>query len=488
MIEITINNIYARVAKKVATKEEINALHQILSVKVQGYYFSRAFKMNLWDGQKHFFNRLTCQFYAGLLGFVSSQLQERGIPFSVVDNRVRPASQNNGLNLLGIELRDYQHRMISEALAAGRGIIAGATNSGKTECAAGIIQVLGLPALFLTHRITLLRQTHKRFETRLGRPIGLLQGQNRDLRDINIMTVPTLHKRLKAEDPEIIKLLKETPVVIIDECHRASAKTFELCLKASGAFFRFGLSATPFLRDDISNMSVRGLLGDTVSAVSNDEMIKWGFSAEPTVYLLPVYVPDFTSKGKKGTPYEQVYDEAIILNNYRNELVAKSAKHFLDKNKSVFIIVWRVSPPTDHGGEIGKFLKQYGIEYEYISGKTNAEWNDRVLKDFKDKKLKCVISSSISDEGLDIPAMDVLIVTPGDKSVLKAIQRVGRSLRKKVDVPNVVTIVDFVDFTHRHLLGHSRERCSVYVREKFKIYEVLTPDWEKIEERHLAVG
>jgi superfamily II DNA or RNA helicase len=227
-------------------------------------------------------------------------------------------------------------------------------------------------------------------------------------------------------------------------------------------------------------MLVRGLLGDAVTTVSNQELINAGISAEPTVYLLPVYVPDFCSKGKKGAPYEVVYDQAIVFNNYRNELIAKSAKHFLDKGKSVFTIVWRI----DHGHEVERWMRQYGIECEFISGEgSTAQRNQQVLKSFKEKKLKCVISSLISDEGLDIPAMDILIIAPGDRSPLKVIQRVGRGLRKKVGVPNVVTIVDFVDFTHRHLLNHARDRCTVYVKEKIKIYEVLTPDWTQIEKR-----
>jgi len=479
LIEIQVNNLHSRIDKKKASKEEINFVHSILSVQVPGAYFSKMYKMHLWDGKKHFFNRLTCQFYTGLVPFIVAGLQAKGIPAVVNDLRVKPEPKIHALELHGISLRNYQERMIQEALAAGRGVIAGATNSGKTECAAGIIQILGLPALFLTHRIGLLEQTHERFELRLNRPIGWLGAGVRDLKDINIISVPTLHKRLADEDEEIVKLVKETPVVIIDECHRSSARTFEECLKLSGAYYRFGLSATPFHRDDVSNLLVRGLLGDTVTAVSNTEMIEWGFSAKPTVYLIPVYVPDFTVRGKKGAPYETIYDEAIVFNNYRNEAVAKSAKHFLDKGKSVFVMVWRI----DHGTEIERWMHQYGIETTFISGQTPAKHNTQILKQFKQKEIKCVISSSISDEGIDVPAMDVLIICPGDKSPLKTIQRVGRSLRKKVDVPNVVTVIDFVDFTHRHLLNHARERCSVYVKEKFKIYEVTTPDWDKIEEK-----
>jgi superfamily II DNA or RNA helicase len=71
----------------------------------------------------------------------------------------------------------------------------------------------------------------------------------------------------------------------------------------------------------------------------------------------------------------------------------------------------------------------------------------------------------------------------GNKSVLKTIQRVGRGLRKKDTGENVVTVIDFIDRTSDYLYRHSVSRCSVYVKMKIKIYEVLDRTWTTTVER-----
>jgi superfamily II DNA or RNA helicase len=469
MIELHIKNLYTKVDKKKATQEELNTLSKLLSVKVPGHYFSKAYRMGHWDGLKKFFNKLTGQFYTGLIGYVKEHLSN--IEFSEIDERVKPLHQTNELSLNGIEFRPYQISAVREAIKIGRGIVAAPPNSGKTEVAAGIIQSLGLPANFLTHRLNLLFQTKERFEKRLGIEVGLIGKGKFLLKDVNILSVASLHRQL---DEHIIQnLLKNTPIIIVDECHHTSSATFEKCLKESGAYWRIGLSATPLLRDDISNMMVRGLTGDAITVVTNEQLIEWGISASPSVYLFEIAQPKFLPH----TPYIKVYDESIVGNPYRNGLIIMSAKKFVDAGKSVFIMVFRIK----HGQILNEMLNDQGVASEFISGEgSTAERNLQMLKLFSDKKLPCIVSTSISDEGLDIPAMDVLIIGVGDRSALKVVQRVGRGLRKKLSGSNVVTIIDFMDINNPFLKKHSLSRLATYDQMGMKLYEVRDSDWNKI--------
>ena len=170
MFEFHVGNLYTRLNKKKATVEELKLLHKQLSVKVPGHYFSSHFKRGLWDGYRRFFNLLTSTLYTGLLHYAIRKLSEAGVDVEteckIVDEREKVEHQNNPISLDGIELRDYQEVMINEAVKKERGIISAPPNAGKTEVACGIVQVLGLPANFFTHRLTLLRQTKERFEKR----------------------------------------------------------------------------------------------------------------------------------------------------------------------------------------------------------------------------------------------------------------------------------------------------------------------------------
>lgn len=469
MFEIRINNLYSYVNRKKLEEGEADAISELLAAKVPGYWFSPKYKKGLWDGTVKFYHRGTGAFYTGLLGYVKANLNQ--FEFVEIDERKVIPHQNNSINLKGIELRDYQKQTILQAVEKGRGIIASPTNSGKTEVACGIIQVLGLPANLITHRRRLLWQTKKRFEERLGIEIGVVGDQVQDIKDINILSIQTIAKRLKDEDPIITNLLKNTPVVISDECHRITAVTWEKCLKAcKTACYRYGLSATPLMRGELNNMKVLGLTGDEIVTVTDQELTEWGFSAYPSVYLKEIKEPKFP----RNFPYDRIYEEGVIFNSYRNKFIAETAKHWIGIGKTVFIIVFRIS----HGEEVTKWVKETGIETEFISGKSKT--NDDVLDRFSDRKLSCVVSSTISDEGLDLPAIDVLIIAVEDESALKVVQRVGRGRRKKLIGENVLIVVDFIHTNNKALKKHGEARLEQYVKMGMELYEVCDENWKNI--------
>jgi superfamily II DNA or RNA helicase len=469
MIEFEVSNLYTHVK---APREELRVLHELLAIKVPSYYFSKRYRIGQWDGKRKFFNLLTKTFYTGLTRFVTEELEKQNIRWSLVDKRVRPPNQNNPLILNGITLRPYQSMAVDLAVSATRGIIASPTNSGKTEIACGIIKVLGLPANFLTHRLALLHQTKERFEQRLGIEVGIVGGGERDIKDVNLLSVQTIQRKL--DDPEIKELLARTPIVFSDECHRISGKTWEKTLQKCGAYFRYGLSATALLRDDISNMIVLGLLGNEITTVTPQELIAYGFSAVPTVYLFDIAGPTIS----KHNSFDIAYDQGIVNHTYRNSLIVSTAKRFVGLGKSVFIMVNRIA----HGNLLKEMLQAVEINAPFISGEEDQAWTGEVLKAFDNKRIPCVVSSSISDEGIDVPGMDVLILGVGNKSAVKTIQRVGRSVRKKKVGENVVTIVDFMDRHNFYLKNHSIARCKVYLSLDIKLYEVMDVDWKVITE------
>jgi superfamily II DNA or RNA helicase len=169
----------------------------------------------------------------------------------------------------------------------------------------------------------------------------------------------------------------------------------------------------------------------------------------------------------------------IVNNSVRNTFIVDSAIHFLNLNKSIFIIINRIA----HGELLRELFKKVGYSVPFISGQENPEYIYSTLKDFENKNLKCIVSSSISDEGLSLPAIDVLILGVGNKSALKTIQRVGRGLRKKLVGENSVTIIDFIDRGSKYLYKHSVERCRVYIKLGIDIYEVLDSTWTRVEKR-----
>ena len=106
-------------------------------------------------------------FLTGLLPIVLKGLASQCHDVKVLDQRRPPHSVPPPVHpsLDGIELREYQIRAASNFLKTGRGVTQIATGGGKTECAI-VPKALGLPPLFLTHRVNLLWQTAERFAKR----------------------------------------------------------------------------------------------------------------------------------------------------------------------------------------------------------------------------------------------------------------------------------------------------------------------------------
>jgi superfamily II DNA or RNA helicase len=76
--------------------------------------------------------------------------------------------------------------------------------------------------------------------------------------------------------------------------------------------------------------------------------------------------------------------------------------------------------------------------------------------------------NTVADEGVDIPALGSAIMAGGGKSLIKSLQRVGRTLRPYPSAENdekkEAIIVDFYDRL-RYLTGHSKKRMKIYESE-----------------------
>ena len=108
-----------------------------------------------------------------------------------------------------------------------------------------------------------------------------------------------------------------------------------------------------------------------------------------------------------------------------------------------------------------------GIRCAFIHGSSDWQKRSGSLEEFKKGELDVLISSAILDEGIDMPDVDAIIVASGGNSPIKALQRVGRGLRK--GRTGEVTVVDFGDAGHPMLLKHSLARMQSYLDAGYEV-------------------
>jgi superfamily II DNA or RNA helicase len=473
--------------------EALQSAREFLTIPAPGAAHTKAYKMHRWDGRIRFIR--SGSFLAGLAWKVGEHLEKNGWTVELHSMYANStAAHPNDIRdcLKGVTLRDYQIETVQHALKAGRAAIQCPTGAGKTEIGAAIVKLINRPALWIVHRKELLHQTHERLVERLG--IGFSAVTKVGAGDYcpGFVTVGMVQTLGNLEPNDAV--FEHAEVLIIDEVHHLAAKSW---LEAAGrcvkAPWRFGLSGTIITGHDIRDYELIGATGPLYVTAGTMELVREGYLAAPNIQMLdvgrrhyPTYervrelvLPDWRRDPRRlaklgGALYRMAYELGIIENSARNLATVKVAAAHAHRGEKVLVLCMRLA----HGKKLLN-LAMSAVDTaklpEWISGEEEDDDIRRaVLERFRGTEGGAVlIASTIFDEGLDIPQIDVLIVAGAGESYVKAIQRVGRALRPRKDKSEVL-IYDFLDGADPHhpkdyLAKHTKSRIEDYKGQGFSV-------------------
>lgn len=495
-----------------AHPEAIKLVRQALTVDVPGAQHTPAYRAHRWDGKQCFLRKGANVFSAGLSDRVEKLLKEAN--FSVQRNYgpsvcQHPDDIRNCLK--GITLRDYQIETVINALLATRLAIQCPTGSGKTEIGAAIIQRLERPTLWLVHRKELLHQTAERLVTRLGDPklVGKYGAGLSDLKTVTVGMVQSL-KNIPIAD----RFWALWEVLIVDEVHHLSADTwYTLVNRLEGAYYRFGLSGTIVTGNPLRDLKLEGATGPVYVSRTTMELAESGYLAKPLIMLLdigrmsyPSYeeirqavCPQWREDPRQlsklgGKLFGYAQRKGIVENIARTEAIVKSATRYAKTGQKILVLCSRLAHGRRILQEIDKVRFDKGVRKFrcwWLHGEEHDSIRQRVLKEFREENSGAIlIASTIFDEGVDIPEIDILVLGGGGESYIKSIQRIGRALRKRPDKDHVL-IFDFLDGrdpTHKkdYLANHTKARVQDYKAQGFEvrrgIFDSLGAlNWEKMK-------
>lgn len=426
-------------------------IHEATQARPSGYQFMPRYRSGMWDG----YIRLTkgSKFPTGLLSLVIDNLRAQDIYQIETLHYTTPDRSFDVITpemFAGIMLRPYQIGAARTLLAFGRGIAKMATNSGKTEIMAAMAKAFNGKVIVLTTKKDLLHQTATRLENRLQEQTGIIGDGCWEPKRVTVATIQTLVRYLGRMRSE----LGDLDVVMYDECHHESSKTSQEVMLSLDAPCRYGFSGTPLVNDKLSDLILIGATGPVLVEVTNAQLIKQGISAEPLVEMYSVEGNGVLF----DTTWSDAYSELIVKYTQRNQLLAKVVKR--KRARSTLILVERI--------EHGKLLQQALPGSTFVNGGSPMEQRKAILDELRKGLGAIVIATPIFDEGIDVPAVSLLVLAGGGKSPKNLLQRLGRGMRRKAD-DNFLHVVDFVDDTNKHLLQHSLERARVYEQEGFRV-------------------
>ena len=480
--------------------EHILALDKHLSFYVQGAEHTAAFKGYLnrdgdwvkWDGFKKLLTP-TLQFATGLIDRVKDFYAAAGKQIEVVDKRT-PKSKGvernilNNLQKIGKPPYPYQTEILDVIDKNDRGIIKVATGGGKSLIAALIAAKLGKKTIIYVIGKDLLYQFHDFFTQCFDEPIGIIGDGQCVIHDINIASIWMVGQAigmkkndilLDSEDEEesvskskyvdILKMMKEARVHIIDECHMSACETIQQIFKHSTIEHIYGLSGSPW-RDDGADLLIESILGRYIVNIPASRLINEGYLAKALIRFR--VVPPYPYELEKH--YQSIYKKYVVENDVRNGLVLDAAKTLVAKGYQTLVLFSSIK----HGDILYETFQQH-MRCAILNGSNSKEERERVKKDLEAHKIDCVLASKIFDIGVDIPSLSGLVIACGGKSTVKALQRVGRVIRRYPGKKFAV-VIDFADQA-TYLDNHSRIRYKIYTSEEG--FDVTWPIEEKKKRR-----
>jgi len=400
------------------------------------YEYMSAYINGDWDGRIRLFNKGHFP-----IGFIHDVIKTIS-PYCEVEikdyRKLGPDISVGGPNYV---LRDYQQDILEKCIQYKNSSVQLATGGGKTLLAAEFIRRIAKKSLFIVPSTEILWQTNKVLNEALEVPVGIVGDNKSDIKDITVGTWQSLYK------DEYSDYLGSIDVVVVDECQHIGANILKQILSNCPATYRLGMSGTLF-REDGADLELVAATGPKVAEISYSYLIKHNYLVPAKIKI--IRIPE--KRYSQEYSYNLVYEDYVIRNKDRNEEIANTAKQLISSGRKVLIFTSRI----EHG-----FILQNMIGCDFVY----SDNPDRrtIIDMYTSNKTKCLISTSLLQEGIDIPPIDALILAGPQKSLVATIQKIGRALRPYNGKKDCI-IIDFQD-NAKYLSSHFKLRLNYYRRE-----------------------
>ena len=272
---------------------------------------------------------------------------------------------------------------------------------------------------------------------------------------------------------QVRSLIQNCKALIIDEAHLAVEVTEELGKNAVNAFYKLGLSATPW-RTDNQEIRIEGTLGQKIIDVSASDLIERGFLVPPKIFMCKV------NESHVANTYAEVYTKNIVHNWERNYRIKQFSEGFKAEGRATLILVER----REHGDLLESMIEDSvfvpgGDKGDVDPTAEEKNYRRRMLNAVENNEI-ILIATQWANVGVDAPRISCLILAGSNQSTVTTYQQAGRVLRcvgknledsKANGKPDAI-IVDF-SCEHKNLKAHSNMRKRVYKNERaWEFYEL----------------
>jgi len=331
-----------------------------------------------------------------------------------------------------IKLHYYQREAVDALKAAyARGVkrpaIVHATGAGKSvalsKLASEHLRERGGRVLALAHRVELIENNAREIEdVDPSLNVGVVKGNRNETRaDVVSASVQTLAGERRRQ------MVAEVSLVIIDECHRAAAKSYidvlrhYGCYDSQGGALAAGFTATMVRGDDKA-------LGDVWQEIVHTKdiasLVQEGFLVRPRGLRVRVKDLDLSKVKKSGGDYQADSLGEALEQSLAPEAIAKAMREHAPDRKTVLFA------PTVHSAQvICEALGKEGFTACVVHAGTPDAERRQVAEDSRLGKVQIVCNALLYTEGTNWPWLSCVVIARPTRSKGTFVQMAGRGLR-----------------------------------------------------------
>lgn len=358
------------------------------------------------------------------------------------------------------EPHDVQ-RAALDKLAATRadgktaGLVVLATGLGKTYLSAFDFKAMGgRRALFIAHREEILEQARQAWArvfsdlvlARLGRETSDAYESGADVlfASVQLLSRERHHTRFAPDHFDYI---------VVDEFHHAAASTYRGLLTYFRPRFLLGLTATPDRMDGASLLELCGgnlvHREDLIAGITRKLLVPFRyFGVKDRLDFTPI-------PWRSGRFDPEALTQAVETESRAEQALEAYQRHAPTTPRRT--LVFCVS--QTHADYMAAFFRRQGLRAAAVhSGQTSAPRAESLRK-LEDGSLELICAVDIFNEGLDVPAINTVLMLRPTASPVIFLQQIGRGLRPATG-KSALVVIDFIG-NHRTFL--QRPQALVYL-------------------------
>jgi DNA repair protein RadD len=328
-------------------------------------------------------------------------------------------------------LRDYQRSMLVETSATirrhRRVCLQAPTGSGKTVIIGALVAgaiAAGLRVLILATRTRLVRQLHERLDT-YGIDHGILAASMPGYvnwgKPAQVASVDTLYRRCFVNNRMPIPI---ADVVVFDEAHLALGASRQKILNAYPHAWVFGFTATPA---KTSGAPLREQFDELILGPSVTDLIASGNLVKPRVFNQPLVTAKELKAVRKDSKSGDFVTGEISAVMSRPKLIGDVVQNWLRIANGKRTLVFACDKA--HGQDLVTEFRRAGVSCEQLTDNDDEQTREEVIARLEHGITHVVVNCFLLSYGIDIPAVECVVLARPTRSIVLYLQAVGRGMR-----------------------------------------------------------